>query len=256
MDLARLKKLVVPEGVVKKVEIGGKTIWKVETEGLFADIRAGNFTNFPIGYAWTFSNVRYTYLNESNATVSDTYSGTMRVAHHDYYLNTGDIPCTTHHVVAVPDANLYNAQMNSTSGGYVGSAMRTVHLRRAEAIFKACFGEDHVLKHREYLVNKVNTGASVGQRESAGAWYDSTVELMDERMVFGSASYANTSLPSVSNKQLTLFKNDSGRIAAGSTYWLRNVYSGAGFAAVYSDGLRCPGNARTPYGVRPAALIY
>ncbi len=62
--------------------------------------------------------------------------------------------------------------------------MRTVYLRRAEAIFKACFGENHVLKHREYLVNAVKDG-----KPSAGAWCDSIVELMDERMVYGSAIY-------------------------------------------------------------------
>ena len=262
MDFTRMKQLVVPEGTVKKVEIGGRTVWQKETEemnGPFtaaqsAAIRAGNFTNVPVDYAWTFRYVPYSYVNENNATVSDTYSGTMRVADCDYYLNTGDIPCTTHHVVVVPDANMYNAQMsssNTTSGGYVGSKMRTVYLRRAEAIFKACFGESHVLKHREYLVNTVSNN-----KEAAGAWYDSVVELMDERMVWGTASYANTSLPSVSNKQLTLFKNDSSRIATGNLYWLRNVYNNAGFILVARDDDRTVGIAYGFYGVRPAALIY
>ena len=267
MDFTRLKQLVVPEGTVKKIEIGGKTVWQKETEemnGPFtaaqsAAIRAGNFTNVPVDYAWTFSNVPYTYLNENNATVSDTYSGTMRVADCDYYLNTGDIPCTTHHVVVVPDTPLYNAKMNDsniTTGGYVGSKMRTVYLRRAEAIFKACFGESHVLKHREYLVNTVNTSASVGKRESSGAWYDSLVELMDERMVWGTEYCANTSLPSVSNKQLTLFKNDSRKIAIDVLYWLRNVYSGTGFAYIDWGGSRGSNPANDSLGVRPAALIY
>lgn len=273
MDFTRLKKLVVPEGTVKKVEIGGKTVWEAETKIPYLGpnlgssltelqstaIRASNFDAIRVGDYWTFSNVPYTYLNANNATVSDTYSGTMRVADCDYYLNTGDIPCTTHHVVVVPDANMYNAQMNSsdtTAGGYVGSRMRTVHLRRAEAIFKACFGESHVLKHREYLVKTVNTSASLGERESAGAWYNSLVELMDERMVYGSAKYANTSLTSVSNKQLTLFKNNSSRIATGNWYWLRNVSSGTNFAFVALDGYRSATSANSSSGVRPAALIY
>ena len=209
-----------------------------------------------------FQHVPYTYLNENNATVSDTYSGTMRVADCDYYLNTGDIPCTTHHVVVVPDASMYSAQMNTTdttAGGYVGSRMRTVHLRRAEAIFKACFGESHVLKHREYLVNtvkKTTYDSSLEVNDSAGAWYDSTVELMDERMVFDSASYANTSLTSVSHKQLSLFKNDTSRIASENWYWLRNSTYGSDFAAVAADGFRLSGIANFSGGVRPAALIY
>ena len=269
MDFTRLKKLVVPEGTVKKVEIGGKTVWQKETHNpdlgssltsaQSTAIRADNFDAIRVGDYWTFSNVSYSYVNESNATVSDTYSGTMRVADCDYYLNTGDTKLTTHHVV-VPDANMYNAQMNSTdttAGGYVGSKMYTTHLRRAEAIFKACFGESHVLKHREYLVNTVNTSASVGKQEAAGAWYDSTVELMDERMVWGTAYYANTSLPSVSNKQLSLFKNDSSRITTtGNWYWLRNVARGTAFASVHGGGRRYGTSASDYDGVRPAALIY
>ena len=259
MDFTRLKQLVVPEGVVKKIEIGGKTTWQAVARSPFtsaqsAAIRAGDFTDVPVGTGWTFSNVPYTYLDENNTTVSDTYSGTMRVADCDYYLNTGDTPLTTHHVVVVPDENMFTALMNATNttaGGYVGSKMRTVYLRRAEAIFKACFGEDHVLKHREYLVNAV-----VSDKESAGAWYDSVVELMDERMVYGSASYANTSLTSVSNKQLSLFKNNPDLIKTGSWYWLRNTYKSTYFASVISGGARTYGNAGNSGGVRPAALIY
>ena len=264
MDFTRLKRLVVPEGTVKKIEIGGNTVWQAETHNPFLGssltsaqstaIRAGNFEDTKVEDYWIFTNVSYTYLNESNQTVSDTYSGTMRVADCDYYLNTGDTPLTTHHVVVIPDTNMFYAQMNATNttpGGYVGSKMRTTYLRRAEAIFKACFGENHVLKHREYLVNAVTSS-----KESAGAWYDSYVELMDERMVFGSVSYANTSLPSVSNKQLTLFKNNSEYIATGSWYWLRNVASGAGFARVDGGGVRSTDGAFCSRGVRPAALIY
>lgn len=268
MDFTRMKEFVVPEGVVKKIEIGGRAVWQSETEemnGPFtaaqsAAIRAGDFTDVPVGFCWEFEDVPYTYVNANNATVSNTYSGTMRVADCDYYLGTGNVECTTHHVVVVPDANMYNASMNTTAtvaGGYVGSKMRTAHLRRAEAIFKACFGADHVLSHREYLVNTVNTSASVGKRESAGAWYDSLVELMDERMVWGTASCANTSLPSVSNRQLSLFKNDSSRIATGNWYWLRNVYSSSMFAVVYPFGNAHFANASySGGGVRPAALIY
>ncbi len=185
----------------------------------------------------------------------------MRVADCDYYLNTGDIPCTTHHVVVVPDAIMYKAQMNdaaTNSGGYVGSKMRTVHLRQAEAIFKACFGESHVLKHREFLVNTVKntTNSSEKVNDSAGAWYDSTVELMDERMVFGSASYANTSLTSVSNKQLSLFKNNTSRIVTESRYWLRHSAYSPSFAIVTTLGTCIHIAANTYFGVRPAALIY
>ena len=271
MDFTRLKKLVVPEGTVKKVEIGGKTVWEAETKIPYLGpnlgssltelqstaIRASNFDAIRVGDYWTFSNVRYTYVNESDATVSDTYSGTMRVADCDYYLNTGDIPCTTHHVVVVPDVNMYSAKMNDTntsSGGYAGCKMRTVHLRRAEAIFKACFGESHVLTHREYLVNEVR--GTIGQCEAAGAWYDSTVELLDERMLWNSIIYANTSLPCVSNKWLSLFKNDASRRGTGDWYWRRNIRDTAAFGLVNPDGTHNCTSASASSGVRPFALIY
>ena len=260
MDFSRMKQLVVPEGNVKKIKIAGRTVWQADTDDTpltaeqISAIKAGTFENINVEYSWTFTNVPYTYLDKNNATVSSTYSGTMRVADCDYYLNTGDTPLRTHHVVVVPDRNLFNAQMdssNTTEGDYVGSEMRTTSLRRAEAIFKACFGEKHVLKHREFLVNTVSSGS-----ESSGAWYDSTVELMDERMVWGTAEYANTSLTSVSNRQLTLFKNNSGYITTGEWYWLRNVASGSGFALVNSRGSRYLTSANLSDGVRPAALIY
>ncbi len=182
----------------------------------------------------------------------------MRVADCDYFLRCGNTDLTTHHVVVVPDTPLYNANMNDssiTTGGYVGSKMRTVHLRRAEAIFKACFGESHVLKHREYLVNAVlqNTSIDAG-KETDGAWYDSLVELMDERMVYGTASSANTALPSVSNKQLTLFKDSSYRKNKGF-YCLRNCKYFY-FVFITNSGDRDRQKANISYGVRPYALIY
>ena len=277
MDFTRIKQLVVPEGVVKKIEIGGQSIWQSEPEemnGPFtaaqsAAIRAGDFTDVPVGYAWTFEDVPYTYVDANNATQSDKYSGTMRVADCDYYLGTGDVECTTHHVVVVPDANMYSAQMNktsTTSRGYVGSEMYKTHLRRAQAIFEACFGVNHILTHREYLVNFTQTGEilKTSSREISGGWYNSTVELMDERMVLGKKYGSNGSLPSVSRTKLSLFKNNSDRIASGSTYWLRNVsnFSNSSneekcFMSIYSDGsVKENYIATNSLGVRPYALIY
>ena len=227
-----------------------------------AAIRAGTFENIYVGKSWTFTDVPYTYTDENNATQSSTYSGTMRVADCDYYLNCGDTALTAHHVVVVPDESLFSAKMNDTStteGGYVGSKMYTTYLRRAEAIFKACFGEDHVLSHREYLVNAVSNG-----RPSGGTWYTRLVDLMDERMVYGSLIYDSggsdgstiSNRYSVSQKQLNLFRHRPDLIGIRVMYWLRNVVSGAYFAGVSYRGYCSYGSAYNSYGVRPAALIY
>ena len=177
--------------------------------GVFSDvqsaaIRAGTFEDiYPADY-WVFSNIPYTYLDENDEEKSSTYSGTMRVADLDYYLRAGDSDLTAHHIVVIPDTN-------TTEGGYVGSKMRTKYLRRAEAIFKACLGENHILKHREYLVNAVANG-----RAFAGVWCDSVVELLDERMAYGAPIFDSAStdggdtIPnrySVSCKQLNLFRH-------------------------------------------------
>lgn len=236
----------------------GNTLTAVQS----AAIRAGTFENIYVGKTWTFHNVLYTYVNENDENTSDTYSGTMRAADCDYFLRCGDTDLTAHHVVVVPDENLFEAKMNdtaTTTGGYVGSKMYTTHLRRAEAIFKACFGEDHILSHREFLVSLVVEG-----KPSGGIWADRLVDLMDERMVYGSLIFDSGSSDgtnscyrhSISQKQLNLFRHRPDLIGIRSTYWLRNVVSGTSFALVNSPGLCGYDHANYSFGVRPFALIY
>ena len=239
--------------------------------GTFGGTYGGVYADVYPGDCWVFSNIPYTYIDANDDEQSSTYSGTMRVADCDYYLKAGEQGngLETHHIVVVPDTNMFTAPMNaenSTEGGYVGSKMRTVYLRRAEAIFKACFGESHVLKHREYLVNAVTDGRSTG-----GAWCDSYVELLDERMAYGSLVFDSSSPDgsggtsisslfnrySVSCKQLNLFRHRPDMISNRQWYWLRNVVSAGCFAGVYCYGACLYATASSSGGgVRPAALIY
>ena len=232
--------------------------------GTFGGTYGGVYTDIYPGDYWVFSNIPYTYLDEDDEEQESTYSGTMRVADLDYYLRAGDTDLTAHHVVVVPDTSMFTAPMNATNtteGGYIGSKMRTVYLRRAEAIFKACFGENHVLKHRENLVNAVANG-----KASGGAWCDSFVDLMDEHMVYGALIFDSAStdggntIPnrySVSCKQLNLFRHRPDLISNKQWYWLRNVVSVVYFANVHNYGFCCCDYAtRSGGGVRPAALIY
>ena len=230
-------------------------------DGTFGGTYGGVYADVYPGDCWVFSNIPYSYVDENDEEKSSTYSGTMRVADLDYYLRAGDTELTAHHAVVVPDAPMFNAPMNATNtteGGYVGSKMRTVYLRRAEAIFKACFGEDHVLSHREYLVNAVIDG-----RPSGGAWCDSVVELMDERMVYGSCIFDSGSsngvtVPnrySVSCKQLNLFRHRPDLISNRYWYWLRNVVSAAFFASVnYLGHCYYSIASNSGGGVRPDSL--
>ena len=229
----------------------GKSLGSTVTTAQYAAIKAGTFDDLYIGDYWTIGGVNY------------------RIAAFDYYLNSGDTSCTTHHVVIVPDTYLYNAQMhntssggyeggaaNTTAGGYVGSDMYKSNLEQAKTTIKSAFS-GHVLKHRIYLTNAVANG-----RASGGAWCDSEVDLMCEQMVYGSGIFSPVSdgsnVPAnyrVEKSQLPLFQHEPSRICNRNNWWLRDVITASYFAVVYSYGDAYYGNASSSNGVRPAFCI-
>ena len=229
----------------------GKSLGSTVTTAQYAAIKAGTFDDLYIGDYWTIGGVNY------------------RIAAFDYYLNSGDTNCTTHHVVIVPDTCLYNAQMhntssggwengaaNTTAGGYVGSDMYKSNLEQAKTTIKSEFS-GHVLKHRIYLTNAVANG-----RASGGAWCDSEVDLMCEQMVYGSGIFSPVSdgsnVPAnyrVEKSQLPLFQHEPSRICSRATWWLRDVITASLFAVVGYDGIASYYNASDSSGVRPAFCI-
>lgn len=229
----------------------GKSLGSTVTTAQYAAIKAGTFDDLYIGDYWTIGGVNY------------------RIAAFDYYLNSGNTNCTTHHVVIVPDTCLYNAQMhntssggwesgaaNTTAGGYVGSDMYKSNLEQAKTTIKSAFS-GHVLKHRIYLTNAVANG-----RASGGAWCDSEVDLMCEQMVYGSGIFSSVSdgsnVPAnyrVEKSQLPLFQHEPSRICNRATWWLRDVITASHFAFVHYDGLAHYDNASNSLGVRPAFCI-
>ena len=229
----------------------GKSLGSTVTTAQYAAIKAGTFDDLYIGDYWTIGGVNY------------------RIAAFDYYLNSGDTNCTTHHVVIVPDTCLYNAQMhntssggyeggaaNTTTGGYVGSDMYKSNLEQAKTTIKSAFS-GHVLKHRIYLTNAVANG-----RASGGAWCDSEVDLMCEQMVYGSGIFSPVSdgsnVPAnyrVEKSQLPLFQHEPSRICNRNNWWLRDVITASAFAFVNSDGRADYLDASNSLGVRPAFCI-
>lgn len=229
----------------------GKYLGNTVTTAQYAAIKAGTFDDLYIGDYWTIGGVNY------------------RIAAFDYYLNSGDTNCTTHHAVIVPDTCLYNAQMhntssgnyeggaaNTTAGGYVGSDMYKSNLEQAKTTIKSAFS-GHVLKHRIYLTNAVANG-----RASGGAWCDSEVDLMCEQMVYGSDIFSPVSdgsnVPAnyrVEKSQLPLFQHEPSRICNRVTWWLRDVITASYFALVDNYGIAYYGSASNSFGVRPAFCI-
>lgn len=219
----------------------GKNLGAVVTEEQKANIKNGTFKGFFLGDYWTIG------------------SYTWRIVDFDYWYNCGDTAFTTPHLVIMPDKPLYNAQMNETNittGGYTGSLMYTENLDQAKTLAASAFG-DLILTHREYLTNAVTDGHA-----SAGAWFDSTLDLPNEIMMYGCHVYAamnnGTVIPTnytIGKTQLALFTVVPKLISNRATFWLRDVVSSADFAGVSGDGNAHCANASNSFGVRPVFAI-
>ncbi len=240
----------------------GKNLGSTFTAAQSAAIRAGTFEDLFVGDYWPMSvTYKYTDANEVEQTATATVN--FRIAGFDYYLRAGDAELTAHHIVVIPDTNLYTARMNATNtteGGYVGSEMYTKNLARAKSLITAAFGAEHLLTHKEVMCNAVANG-----KPSGYAWLNSNVELMTEQMVyggkvFGVASDGGGTVPNlytIGCKQLPLFVYRPDLISNRQWFWLRDVVNGLCFAHVNFDGIATYyGASDSGGGVRPAALIY
>ena len=204
------------------------------------------------------------YTNITNGSFKDMYIGdywtingiNWRIAAFNYYRNTGDSNVPGNHIVIVPDTSLYSHVMNDTNttdGGYTGSKMYTEGLTQAKTIINNAFS-GHVVTFRAYLCNAVTNGEA-----SAGAWVDSTVDLMNEIMVYGSvvngaATYGLYNI-GTEKSQLPLFALNPQSINTRYSYWLRDVASASSFAYVGNTGSASHYSASTSYAVRPRFLI-
>lgn len=223
---------------LRRVLFRGKNLGTALTAVQKAAIKDGSFKGMFLGDYWSIG------------------GRIWRIVDMDYWYNCGDTAFTSHHLVIMPDEALYNAQMNTTNvttGGYVGSAMYKSNLANAKTIVNAAF-QGSVLTHREYLCNAVANG-----RPSGGAWFDSSIELPNEPMMYGHPHFSPTSdgstVPSIytiSKTQLALFMVCP-RFIVNRSYnlWLRDVVSSAYFAFVYGYGDASYYGASSSSGVRP-----
>lgn len=223
---------------LRRVLFRGKNLGTALTAVQKAAIKDGSFKGMFLGDYWSIG------------------GRIWRIVDMDYWYNCGDTAFTSHHLVIMPDEALYNAQMNTTNvttGGYVGSEMYKSNLANAKTIVNAAF-QGSVLTHREYLCNAVANG-----RPSGGAWFDSSIELPNESMMYGHPHFSPTSdgstvpaIYTISKTQLALFMVCP-RFIVNRAYnqWLRDVVSSAYFALVNYLGNPGYGSASYSYGVRP-----
>lgn len=237
------KTIVMPNAGSHNSIYRGKNLGSSVSSTQWTSIQNGTFNDLYIGDYWVIGGVNW------------------RIAAFDYYYTTGDSSFTKHHVVIVPDTSLYTHNMNDTNittGAYAGSKMHTEGLEQAKTTINNAFGSSHVLSHRIYLNNATSNG-----RVSTGEWYDSTVDLMCEHMVYGCGVFSpvsdGSSVPSnyrIEKSQLPLFTLDPTKMHnRGASYWLRDVVSSASFANVNGYGRAASYGASNALGVRPAFCI-
>lgn len=212
------------------------------TSEQWAAIQNGTFDGLFLGDYWAINGVDYI------------------IAAFDYWLNTGDLACPKHHVVVIPRNQLYTYKFNptnTTEGGYVGSDLYKNGLTKAKQMVAAAFGSAHILNHREYLINAVTNGKPTGSD-----WYDSTVDLMNENMVYGGRQFSpmlDGSNPwdtcrnyTVDKSQLPLFRSAPWMsFVRDQRCWLRDVVSATFFALCGRSFADCA-SAGTANGVQPA----
>lgn len=223
---------------LRRVIFRGKNLGTALTAVQKAAIKDGSFKGMFLGDYWSIG------------------GRIWRIVDMDYWYNCGDTAFTSHHLVIMPDEALYNAQMNTTNittGGYVGSEMYKNNLANAKTIVNAAF-QGSVLTHREHLCNAVTNG-----KQSGGAWFDSSIELPSEIMMYGHIHFGNASdgntIPNIyipSKTQLALFMVCP-RFIVNRSYnqWLRDVVSSASFAGVAGNGNASCSYASASSGVRP-----
>lgn len=220
----------------------GKNLGTQVTDAQYQAIEAGTFDDLYIGDYWVIGGV------------------TWLIAGFDYYYGCGDTAFNKHHAVIVPLSPLYNHAMNETNttdGGYVGSLMYTEGLEQAKTQIQQAFGAEHVLSHRIYLVNATSSG-----RPTAGGWYDSTVDLMNENMVYGCMIFSVANISTafsqnyrVEKSQLPLFAMYPYASFNRSSFWLRDTVSSSSFAIANLNGTATYYGASGTTGVRPAFCI-
>ena len=204
-------------------------------------------------------------------TISGTaYTVNWVIADCDYWWHKGDQNngMETHHVVIVPQAPIFSANMNptnSTEGGYMGSRMFKETIPACATGIVNAFGASHILTFRDWLIsgmaaNQLSSGLpnfTGGAQWGASPWVSVQCDLMTEKMVLGAPVNSASALDEwCATRQMSAFRLSEKLINYNHQwYWLRNIVSSARFASVYGHGLAFAYDASYAYGVRPFALL-
>lgn len=240
---------------------GGRDITAAFNNGTFsANVANGTFRDIFPG----------DYITKSVTISGTAYTVNWVVADCDYWINKGDQNngMETHHVVIVPQAPIFTANMNptnTTEGGYMGSRMFKETIPACATGIVNAFGASHILTFRDWLIsgmtpNQISSGLpnmTGGAQWSASPWVSVQCNLMTEHMVTGAPVNSASALDEwCATRQFSAFRLSERLINYNRQYWwLRNIVSSSYFATVRGYGLAAADTAPGVFGVRPFALL-
>ena len=208
------------------------------------------------------------YITKQVTISGTTYTVNWVVADCDYWINKGDATAiTAHHVAIVPQAPIFDANMNATNtteGGYAGSRMYKETIPACATGIVNAFGSSHILPFRDAISSSVDTShvssgitQFVGTPGWWGIWVSVNCNLMSEKMVYGAPICAAGAMDNtIATRQMSAFRLSEKLINYNRhSWWLRDVVSSALFAGVRADGFAGPSYASYVEGARPFALL-
>ena len=208
------------------------------------------------------------YITKQVTISGKTYTVNWVIADCDYWINKGDTAVTVHHVAIVPQAPIFDANMNATNtteGGYMGSRMFKETIPACATGIVNAFGASHILTFRDWLIsgmtaNQISSGLpnfTGGAQWGASPWVSVQCDLMTEKMVLGAPVNSASALDEwCATRQMSAFRLSENLINYNrQRYWLRNIVSSAFFALVIGNGNADTDYASTSHGVRPFALL-
>ena len=219
--------LLQPGAATHNAIYRGKYLGDTVTAKQAAAIADGSFEDLFIGDYWTMGGVNY------------------RIADFDYWHRTGFPEASRvekHHAVIVPDTSIATGQMNgsnTTSGGYRNSLTKSKMNDTISALPQGI--RSRLLVHNALL---------------DGTWTETSVDLMNEIMVYGCYILAdNGNRQTSENRQLSLFRMSPQARYAGGNYWIRNYANATEFTLVSYYGDASKDAATSTYGIRPVFAI-
>ena len=208
------------------------------------------------------------YITKQVTISGKKYTVNWVIADCDYWINKGDTAVTVHHVAIVPQAPIFDANMNATNtteGGYMGSRMFKETIPACATGIVNAFGASHILTFRDWLIsgmtaNQISSGLpnlTGGAQWDASPWVSVQCDLMTEKMVLGAPVNSASALDEwCATRQMSAFRLSENLINYNRQwYWLRSIVSSAAFAYVGGYGHAATINASYSLGVRPFALL-